>query len=88
MIKESDIVSTYQDFITVIDGLPSGTKITVSKEWCENHGLMVDEAMVKSWGRNFARDYINHNCKREKVSPTQGTASHKSSNNLSHYIKK
>ncbi len=80
-------MSTYKDFLSVIDGLTSGTTITITQEWCTNYGLIVDANMMKSWGIKFSKDFSLHGCSHHIVSPTQGTAGNKSVNNLKHYIK-
>ncbi len=81
-------MSTFQDFLDIINGLASGSIITIKKDWCTNHGLTVTANMMKGWGIQFSKVYSSYNCDRYTVSPTQGTAKDKSIANLRHYIKK
>ena len=80
-------MSTFQDLMNVITNLPTGTVFSITVSWCTSQGLCVNPNMMKSWGLEFAKCFSNCNCGQYTVSPTQGTASHKSSNNLCHYIK-
>lgn len=43
--------------------------------------------MMRGWGQKFSKDHSLYGCSRKTVSPTQGTAKDKSTNNLRHYIK-
>ena len=81
-------MSTFQDFLNTVNGLASGSIITITKDWCTNHGLTVTANMMKGWGIQFSKVYASNNCDRYTVSPTQGTAKDKSITNLRHYIKK
>ena len=81
------MMSTFQELTNVISKLPKGTVFSITASWCTSQGLQVTPNMMKSWGLNFAKCFSNYNCKQYVVSPTQGTAAHKSSNNLCHYIK-
>ncbi len=80
-------MSTYQDFLNVVSGLNSGTVFAITTKWCTAHGLIVTPNMMKSWGIKFRSNYSKYGCSNYTVSPTQGTARSKSSNNLRHYKK-
>ncbi len=80
-------MSTFQDLLNIIQSLPANTFFSITYAWCTSNKLNVTPNMMKSWGLKFARCYRQNNCDKYTVSPTQGTASHKTSNNLCHYIK-
>jgi hypothetical protein len=80
-------MSSYHDFLSVISSLSSGTDIEVTEKWCTKHGLRVSANMMRGWGQKFSKDHSLYGCSRKTVSPTQGTAKDKSTNNLRHYIK-
>lgn len=80
-------MSTFQDLLNIIGALQPGATFSITKKWCIANGLSVNTGIVRGWGRKFANCFGQHNCARQCVSPTQGTASHKSSNNLCHYVK-
>lgn len=56
-------MSTYEDLLRVIDGLPSGTVFNITEDWCVAQGLQVTSGLAKKFGRNFAPEYMKHNCK-------------------------
>ena len=53
-------MSTYNDLITTVIGLTSGTIIEITVSWCAQHNLVVDERTIKVWGRRFHLDYMNY----------------------------
>lgn len=73
--------------INVISSLPKGTNFSITSSWCQKNGINASPADAKALGKEFAKVYSQYNCGHKSVSPSQGTAAHKSSNNLSHYIK-
>lgn len=44
-------MSTFQDLLNIINGLPSGTEVVITKEWCSKHNLVVNDAVVRDWGK-------------------------------------
>ena len=54
-------MSTYQDFLNVVDALPSQTVFAVTYDWCTSQGLTLQPNTAKSWGKSFANDYSSHN---------------------------
>ena len=67
-------MSTYQDFLNVVNGLPSGTVFEITVEWCTANGLSVNANLVKSFGHDFAADYARHGCSLNQI----GTDNHHS----------
>ena len=55
-------MSTYQDLLKVVDGLPSGTVFSITADWCAAMGLQVDAQSVRDWGRDFKKEFAQHNC--------------------------
>lgn len=55
-------VSSYNDFLNVVDSLLSGTVFDITYDWCTAQGLKLTPNTAKSWGRKFVTDYVNHNC--------------------------
>ena len=54
-------MSTYKDFLNVVDVLPSQTVFAVTYDWCVSQGLILQPNTAKSWGKLFAKDCSNHN---------------------------
>ena len=54
-------MSTFNDFLAVVNGLPSGTVFSVTCDWCVAQGLQLTPGMAISWGRSFAQCYSSYN---------------------------
>ena len=54
-------MSSYNDFLLVVDSLPKSTSFAVTYDWCSSKGLILTPDLAKSWGRQFAVDYVSHN---------------------------
>ena len=52
-------MSTYADLLKVISKLASGTEVVITKKWCNGHGLIVDNVLVRKWGGQIKKDYAN-----------------------------
>lgn len=59
-------MSTYDDFITVVNGLPSDTQFAVTCKWCTKQGLLLTPNMARSWGKQFAKEHGLHNVSNAK----------------------
>jgi len=53
-------MSTYQDFLNVVDALSADTVFAVTYDWCTSQGLTLQPNTAKSWGKSFANDYSSH----------------------------
>jgi GH25 family lysozyme M1 (1,4-beta-N-acetylmuramidase) len=83
-------MNNFNDFLAVVNGLPSGTNVVVTYEWCTSKGLIVNPNMMKDWGKKFSAGVKagQYGCVRNtNTSPSQGSASHKKTNNLCVYTK-
>lgn len=65
-------MSSYNDFLQVVDSLLKGTSFAVTYDWCKNQGLNLTPNMAKSWGKRFSTDYMYHNT----VSRGKGSDNH------------
>lgn len=54
-------MSSYNDFLQVVDFLPKATSFAVTYDWCSSKGLILTPDLAKSWGRRFAAEYTVHN---------------------------
>ena len=81
-------MSTFQDLLNEIAKTSSGSKITISEEWCSNHGLVSDGNLRRRWGQKIAKNPAQYGLVADiSINPGCGKFSNKSSDNLSHYIK-
>lgn len=83
-------MSDYNDLINCINNLQIGTRFSITQEFCEEHKLVVNVQEIKTWGRLFARDgMVKTRCEKYvTIKHPQYKGSNKSTDNLSHYIKK
>ncbi len=80
-------MSTYADLLKVISKLASGTEVVITKKWCNGHGLIVDNVLVRKWGGQIKKDYANIGLMEKIINPGGGVFLNKSSDNLRHWIK-
>ncbi|GEM_PF-2337631 len=83
-------MSSFNDFISIVNSLPSGSEVIVNFDWCTINGLTVTANMMKGWGQSFANGVRKgmYGCvKNTSTSPSQGTASHLKVTNLCTYVK-
>ena len=76
-----------QNLLNIISALPSNTNFYITKKFFSKFSLVVTNSQILSFGHYFSKNYSKYGCKKNIVSPNQGTASNKSSNNLCHYTK-
>lgn len=82
------MMSTFQDLLNEISKSPSGSRITISEEWCSSHGLVSDGELRRQWGRKIGKNPAQYGLNADtSINPGFGKFSNKSSDNLSHYIK-
>lgn len=81
-------MSTFQDLLNEISKVAYGSKVTISEEWCNNHGLISDGKLRRRWGQLIGKDPTRYGLRADtSINPGCGKFSNKSSDNLSHYIK-
>ena len=81
-------MSTFQDLLNETAKESSGSKITITKEWCDNHGLISDGNIRRRWGSRIGKNPMQYGLIPDNIiNPGCGKFSNKSSDNLSHYIK-
>ena len=82
-------MSTFQDLLNEIAKASSGDEITISADWCKNHGLLSDGKLRRYWGKLIGKNPAKYGLNADNsISPGCGKFSNKSSDNLSHYIKR
>lgn len=54
-------MSTFNNFLSVVNGLPSGTAFMVTYHWCVSQGLTLTPSIAKIWGKSFAQCYSQYN---------------------------
>lgn len=81
-------MSTFQDLLNEIAKVSSGDKITISEDWCNNHGLYSDGNLRRHWGQLIGKNPAKYGLDADNsINPGCGKFSNKSSDNLRHYIK-
>ena len=81
-------MNTFQDLLNEIAKVPSGSKVTISEEWCSSHGLVSDGKLRRQWGQKIGKSPGQYGLNVDtSINPGCGKFSNKSSDNLSHYVK-
>ena len=79
-------MSTFQDLLNEISKVAHGSKVTISEEWCEDHGLISNGILRRRWGQRIAKNPAKYGLQPDNsINPGCGKFSNKSSDNLSHY---
>lgn len=79
-------MSTFQDLLNEVSKVTSGSKVTISEEWCNNHNLISSGTLRRRWGQHIAKDPARYGLKPDNsINPGGGKFANKSSDNLSHY---
>lgn len=80
----------YNNLLKYICSLSVNTKFSITIEFCNSAGIVgVTNDEVRGFGKQFRKDYKSIGCIEDiLISPQNGAAAAKSSDNLYHYIKK
>ena len=62
-------MNSYQDLLEVIKAFPSGADFAITKKWFKKHHIPVAVDNLIWWGRQFQKEYSNHNCDNIGKSP-------------------
>ncbi|MDR1094311.1 MAG: single-stranded DNA-binding protein [Clostridiales bacterium] len=56
-------MNTYQEWLDLIETLPSGTEFSLGQRWREKKGIRIGKTEAIRWGRDFFQEYKKYNVK-------------------------